>query len=196
MRRKLSLRAEGVWGSDGTDERRRRWTLRWKPPTAQQLLPIYFKGDNQCDGGRRRFLCESTGHVADNDRKKERGVGERQRQRYKGQWQKRKGREGKEGVYGGKPERQCEVTPLPLALRCLPRTGAAARSDCTPLKQRALVIRALCRCFGRTSQGKCWRRKLILSAILFSTDHESFPHQTSTSRISILQPYACTPASV
>lgn len=36
--------------------------------------------------------------------------------------------------------RQCEVTQPPLAIRCLPRTGAAARSDCTPLKQRALDI--------------------------------------------------------
>lgn len=48
-------------------------------------------------------------------------------------------REGK-GVRGGRRVRQCEVTPLPLAVRCLLRTGAAAGSDCTPLKQRALVI--------------------------------------------------------
>lgn len=76
-------------------------------------------------------------HVAYNERKEGRGEGrETERER---KWWEREERE-REGEQGGKRVRQCEVTPLPLAVRRLPRTGAAARSDCTPLKQRALVI--------------------------------------------------------
>lgn len=75
-------------------------------------------------------------HVAYSERKEGRGEGSGGRER---KWWKREERERK-GERGGKRVRQCEVTPLPLAVRRLPRTGEAARSDCTPLKQRALVI--------------------------------------------------------
>lgn len=42
----------------------------------------------------------------------------------------------------GKSVRLREIT-LPLAALCLARAEAAAGSDCTPLKQRAAVIRPL-----------------------------------------------------
>lgn len=109
-------------------------------------------------GGSVGFLSvRNSCHVANNERKEGR------------EDEMKRGIEGKEGGgneerrgkkkdgrrSGGERVRQCEVTPLPLAIRCLPRTGAAARSDCTPLKQRALVIRVLCHCSGYISQGKC-----------------------------------------
>ena len=60
----------------------------------------------------------------------------------KGRMDEVKGESGRRerGEQGGKRVRQCEVTRPPLAVRCLPRTGAVARSDNTPLKQKALVI--------------------------------------------------------
>lgn len=42
---------------------------------------------------------------------------------------------------GEKSVRLCELTTLPLAAFCTGGTKAAAASDCTPLKQRAAVIR-------------------------------------------------------
>lgn len=62
------------------------------------------------------------------------GAGEREKSG------RREERETEEGGVDKKRVRPCEVTQLPLVVRCLPRTEAAARSDCTPLKQRALVI--------------------------------------------------------
>lgn len=41
----------------------------------------------------------------------------------------------------GKSVRLREITSLPLAALCLARAEAATGSDCTPLKQRAAVIR-------------------------------------------------------
>lgn len=57
------------------------------------------------------------------------------------------GRNGKRDIRvkneckAGKSVRLREITPLPLAALCLARAEAAAGSDCTPLKQRAAVIR-------------------------------------------------------
>lgn len=92
-------------------------------------------------------------HVANNERKEGKGGRDEEGDRGKGlrrvvemKGGRKKKRDGRRR--GGERVRQCEVTPLPLAVRCLPRTGAAARSDCTPLKQRALVIRVLCHCSG------------------------------------------------
>lgn len=50
------------------------------------------------EGGVGFSVSQHSGRVADNDRKKGQGAGERQRERYKGQWQKRRGRERKGGV--------------------------------------------------------------------------------------------------
>lgn len=66
-------------------------------------------------------------YVAYNERRNGRGEGRESGRRERGE-------------QGGKRVRQCEVTRPPLAVRCLPRTGAVARSDNTPLKQKALVI--------------------------------------------------------
>lgn len=54
--------------------------------------------------------------------------------------------EGENECKGERSVRLCELTPLPLAAHCTARTKAAAASDCTPLPQRAAVIRPPSHC--------------------------------------------------
>lgn len=123
--RKLSLRAKGVWGSDETAERQTKRRRGGTPEVKTANSPGNYwrfisKEISDATGGRCTVPpCENTPAMWLMERReREKGGGE--------VW-------GAEGEWA----RPCEVTPPPLAARCLPGARAAARSDCTSTQTKS-----------------------------------------------------------